>query len=107
MKRYIRAANYKFNPNSDKVIQGIADGLNVDTNTAKFIAKINAEDIDDNGFTTEDECINYIIDSTPERMEEILFNEGYKGLVQWSGSDFADNFIDAAKALGIDVDAYL
>jgi hypothetical protein len=95
MKRYIRADSYKFNPNSDEVIQGIADGLNVDTNIAKFIAKINAEDIDDNGFTTDEECVNYIIDSTPERMKEILFNEGYNGLVHWSGSEFADNFIDS------------
>ena len=107
MKRYIRAASYKFDPNSDNVIQAIADGLNIDINTAKFIAKINAEDIDDNGFTTDDECVDYIIDSTPERMKEILFNEGYKGLVQWSGADYANKFIDAAKSLGIDVDAYL
>lgn len=106
MKRYIRAATYEFNPNSEDVIRQIAKGLHIDTSTAKFIAKLNAEDIGDTDCNSEEECIVYIIESTPDRFKEILFNEGYDGLVEWYGDDFANQFLDAAKALGIDVDEY-
>lgn len=110
MKRYIRAENYnsfEFNSTSKTAIQAISNRLNVNTDVAKFIADLHSADIDDNGFTTEEECIDYIVKFTTRRMEEILLNEGYNGLVHWYGNDYADKFIEVAKALGIDVDDYL
>lgn len=98
---------YRFKSNSKAIIQEIADRLNVDIKTAKFLAKDYSSEMGDMGFNSKEECINYIVEDAKPRTLEILDNEGYAGLVQWFGTDYANNFIDAAKALGIDVDAYL